>query len=203
MPVTVITHGEDGKPDKIEIIPVEITEAPEPRVIDAPPGKINVIPVGGDKRDRPATTTPGKAMTNTPKTDPTGYAPIGPLEKAPSGPLVTGPGPRRDAFTAALADVQLGTYDQRVIDWLCDLDDSTCRTVVSLIWRARQAAGTEVTLTERQAVTVKAARKRLDAGISNDLGRELDERLQERIDTLEYQVSALLDLIGELTGGAQ
>jgi hypothetical protein len=71
-------------------------------------------------------------------TDPTGYAPRGPLETAPSGPF-THPADRHAAFTAALAGADLGTYDWRIIDWLCGMDDPTCRTVVSLLWRARTA----------------------------------------------------------------
>jgi hypothetical protein len=71
-------------------------------------------------------------------TDPTGYAPLEPLAQAPAGPF-TPPSERQDAFAAALAHVELGSYDERIIGWLCALDDDTCRTVVSLIWRARQA----------------------------------------------------------------
>jgi hypothetical protein len=72
--------------------------------------------------------------------DPTGYAPAGPLEKTPSGPY-NDPSKRHEAFAAALAGVELGTYDRCIIDWMCGLDDSTCRTVISLIWRAREVTG--------------------------------------------------------------
>ena len=71
--------------------------------------------------------------------DPTGYAPDGPLEMAPRGPFARDLNLRREAFTAALAGVDLGAYDRRIVDWLVNWDDPTCRTVVSLIWRARLA----------------------------------------------------------------
>jgi len=74
-------------------------------------------------------------------TDPTGYAPTGPLETTPQGGFAK-PDERRKAFTAALVGVELGDYDRRIIEWLCELDDPTCRTLVSLIWRARQTART-------------------------------------------------------------
>ena len=74
--------------------------------------------------------------------DPTGYAPDGPLEIAPPGPY-THPADRHAALTAALDGAQLGTYDWRTVDWLAGLDDPTCRTIVSLIWRARLAAKEE------------------------------------------------------------
>lgn len=70
--------------------------------------------------------------------DPTGYAPDGPLETSPPGPF-TESEKRRKAFASALEGIELGTYDRRIIDWLCGLDDQTCRTVISLIWRAREA----------------------------------------------------------------
>jgi hypothetical protein len=69
----------------------------------------------------------------------TDYAPGGPLDTAPAGPF-TPPEDRRQAFLSALAGVELGTYDDQIIDWLSGLDDPTCRTIVSLIRRAREAA---------------------------------------------------------------
>jgi hypothetical protein len=71
--------------------------------------------------------------------DPSGYAPAGPLETSPGGPYAD-PSKRRIAFAGALNGVELGEYDERVISWLAGLDDPTCRTLVSLIWRARKAA---------------------------------------------------------------
>jgi len=46
---------------------------------------------------------------------------------------------RLKAFTAALAGVDLGSYDIRIIHWLVGWDDPACRTVVSLLWRAWRA----------------------------------------------------------------
>jgi hypothetical protein len=71
-------------------------------------------------------------------TDPTGYAPGGPLDTAPVGGY-TPSNRRREAYTVALDGAELGNYDKRIIDWLCGLDDTTNRTIVSLIWRARKA----------------------------------------------------------------
>ena len=70
-----------------------------------------------------------------------GYAPDddGPLDTAPPGPY-TPPAGRRQALLSALAGVELGAYDDAIVGWLCGLDDPTCRTVVSLIRRARRAA---------------------------------------------------------------
>jgi hypothetical protein len=70
--------------------------------------------------------------------DPTGYAPAGPITESPSGGFAER-NVREEAITAALAGVELGAYDERVIAWLLNGDDPTLRTVVSLIWRARQA----------------------------------------------------------------
>jgi hypothetical protein len=71
--------------------------------------------------------------------DPIEYAPDGPLETAPTGPF-TDPADRHEAFVAVLAGIEMGAYDWRIIDWLAGLDDPTCRTIASLMWRCRQAA---------------------------------------------------------------
>lgn len=78
-------------------------------------------------------------MAITKKGDPTGYAPSGPVEQAPVVPFAERE-VREEAMAAALAGVELGAYDQQIIDWLLGWDDPTIRTVVSLIWRAREAA---------------------------------------------------------------
>lgn len=70
------------------------------------------------------------------------YIPAGPLETAPGGGF-RDPQVRREAFAAVLAGVETGAYGQRVIDWLCDLDDPTCRTVAYLLWQARLAGRAE------------------------------------------------------------
>jgi hypothetical protein len=76
------------------------------------------------------------------QSDPTGYAPAGPIHTVPPGPFA-GRKVREAAVTAALAGVELGLYDHKIIDWLLDLDDPTVRTVVGLIWRAREAGSKE------------------------------------------------------------
>lgn len=35
--------------------------------------------------------------------------------------------------------VELGSYDRRITAWLAGLDDTTCRTIASLLWRCRLA----------------------------------------------------------------
>jgi hypothetical protein len=66
------------------------------------------------------------------------YIPAGPLEVAPSGPFQPPP-VRLAAFEAVLRGVEHGAYDHRILDWLAGLDDTTCRTVASLLWRCREA----------------------------------------------------------------
>jgi hypothetical protein len=76
------------------------------------------------------------------------YVPAGPLESAPGGGY-RDPKARREAFAAVLAGVVVGGYDWRITNWLCGLDDPTCRTVASLMWRARLAGrAAEGTVTE-------------------------------------------------------
>lgn len=76
---------------------------------------------------------------------------LGPLESEPvsvHAPFTYYPGgqyrhepvdERRAALLAALAGVQLGAYDRRIVDWLARGEVSTVATVVSLIFRARDA----------------------------------------------------------------
>lgn len=49
---------------------------------------------------------------------------------------------QRAALLEALADVELGENDRRIIDWLARWDVATVGTVVSLLMRTR-AAGTQ------------------------------------------------------------
>ena len=66
------------------------------------------------------------------------YVPAGPVEAAP----VLGfemPEVREVALDAVLKGVPLGAYDHRMLDWLATLDDTTCRTVASIMWRCRIA----------------------------------------------------------------
>lgn len=74
----------------------------------------------------------------TSRTPPHEYIPAGPLQDAPSGgyrELAI----RLDAFEDVLAGVDIGTYDEKIVVWLAGLDDTTCRTVASLLWRCRLA----------------------------------------------------------------
>lgn len=68
----------------------------------------------------------------------------GPIGAAPWQGGYALPETRSGAFRAVLAGVDLGAYDSRIIAWLAGLDDPTCRTVASLIWRARLAAAAEL-----------------------------------------------------------
>jgi len=67
------------------------------------------------------------------------YAPLGPIDEAPYFGHETRE-VRLAALAAALDGVELGDYDRRIVEWLAGWDDPTCRTVVSLFWRARRAA---------------------------------------------------------------
>ncbi|HZN71394.1 MAG TPA: hypothetical protein VFC00_06885 [Micromonosporaceae bacterium] len=67
------------------------------------------------------------------------YVVVSPLESEPPGGYVVPP-LREAALREALRGVTLGAYDERIIAWMVwFLDDSTMRTVVSLIERARLA----------------------------------------------------------------
>ena len=70
-----------------------------------------------------------------------------PHEYIPAGPLFTEPPGGFEpakvhfaAFAAVLDGVETGDYDNEVIAWLANLDDTTCRVVTSLMWRCRQAS---------------------------------------------------------------
>jgi hypothetical protein len=67
------------------------------------------------------------------------YAPIERLETAPTGPYVP-PCQREEALSDALRGVDLGANDELIVGWLVrHLDNTTLRTLVSLIERARGA----------------------------------------------------------------
>jgi len=66
------------------------------------------------------------------------YIPAGPVQCAPLGSHLP-PQERREAFSAVLEGVELGAYDERMIEWLVSWDDPTCRTIASLMWRCRLA----------------------------------------------------------------
>ena len=65
------------------------------------------------------------------------YAPIQRLDHEPQG-RYTPPEDRVAALRDALRGVEVGSHDERIIRWLAGWDDSTVRTVVSLIERARR-----------------------------------------------------------------
>jgi hypothetical protein len=67
------------------------------------------------------------------------YAPIERLDAAPIGPYVP-PDQREEALSDALRGVDLGANDELIVGWLVrHLDNTTLRTLVSLIERARGA----------------------------------------------------------------
>ncbi len=66
------------------------------------------------------------------------YAPIQRLDCEPPSHY-TLPQIREAALRKALRGVELGAYDERILRWLVGWDDSTVRTAVSLIERARRA----------------------------------------------------------------
>ncbi|NJC70635.1 hypothetical protein HC031_13060 [Planosporangium thailandense] len=68
------------------------------------------------------------------------YAPLAALETEPVG-AYTDPGLREEALRDALRGIDLGTYDERMIDWTVrQFDNSALRVLVSWIERARRAA---------------------------------------------------------------
>ena len=50
---------------------------------------------------------------------------------------------RQEAFAAVLEGIETGAYDRRIITWLAQWDDTTCRTIASLLWRCRLAGRKE------------------------------------------------------------
>ncbi|GAA1808172.1 hypothetical protein HC028_21625 [Planosporangium flavigriseum] len=67
------------------------------------------------------------------------YAPVAPLETEPLGSY-TEPEQREEALRDALRGVELGTYDQRMIDWAVKrFDNSALRVFVSWLERVRTA----------------------------------------------------------------
>jgi hypothetical protein len=78
--------------------------------------------------------------------------PLAPLDREPvsvHAPFLSYPGgqyrhedthERKTALQATLDGVQLGAYDERILHWLAGWEIPTVATVVSLLWRVRQAA---------------------------------------------------------------
>jgi hypothetical protein len=75
-------------------------------------------------------------------TPPHAYIPAGPVEAAPYLSCCP-PEVRQEAFSAVLEGVETGAYDRRIVAWLTRWDDTTCRTIASLMWRCRRAGGAE------------------------------------------------------------
>jgi len=76
--------------------------------------------------------------------------PLPPHEYIPDGPVETAPylgycpsEVRQEAFRAVLEGVETGAYDRRIVAWLAQWDDTTCRTIASLMWRCRLAGAAE------------------------------------------------------------
>ncbi|MGH3220243.1 MAG: hypothetical protein ACRDPY_16325 [Streptosporangiaceae bacterium] len=68
----------------------------------------------------------------------------GPNEMYPPGGYVAQED-RRAYLAAALAGVELGAYDERILTWLIGWDDYTARLIISLIVRARRVSYDEGT----------------------------------------------------------
>ncbi len=71
-------------------------------------------------------------------------APGGPLDRAPGGAFLS-EAQRRELLAQALAGVELGAYDRRILDWLAGWEPCTVRTLASLLRRARAAGPQEGT----------------------------------------------------------
>ncbi len=101
--------------------------------------------------------------------DPTGYTTMAALDAEPPGGFCQ-PEVRYRAFREALTGVELGSWDIRIIHWLVGWDDATCRTVVSLLWRARQAG---------EAAAIGSVREHL-ASLADHVGRRLADEHADR-----------------------
>jgi hypothetical protein len=67
------------------------------------------------------------------------YVAVEPLHKEPPGAFVDRAG-KEAVLADALRGVEMGSYDERIVRWLAGYaDDSTLRTIVSLIERVREA----------------------------------------------------------------
>jgi hypothetical protein len=92
--------------------------------------------------DEVAPTQPPGMAGGGPMTAPHAYIPAGPVEAAPYHGYCP-PEVRREAFAAVLDGVETGAYDLRIVAWLTQWDDTTCRTIASLLWRCRLAGRKE------------------------------------------------------------
>jgi integrase/recombinase XerC len=91
---------------------------------------------------------------------PHAYIPNGPVQAAPYEGYCP-PEERQAAFAAVLEGVETGEYDRRIVTWLTQRDDTTCRTIASLLWRCRSvgavAASGSVVLTPADAEVARQA----------------------------------------------
>jgi hypothetical protein len=67
----------------------------------------------------------------------TAARPAGPVEVAPAGFVPEAE--RAGILAAALAGIELGAWDRRILEWLAGWDACTVLTVASWIARAREA----------------------------------------------------------------
>lgn len=65
-----------------------------------------------------------------------GGVPVGPVQEAPGGFVPVAE--QRRLLAEALAGVELGAWDERILDWLAGWDACTVLTVASWIVRARE-----------------------------------------------------------------
>jgi len=73
-----------------------------------------------------------------PSGQPAPASPPGPLDHEPAGAFLS-EAQRRALLTQALAGVELGAHDRRILAWLAGWEPATVRTVASLLRRARLA----------------------------------------------------------------
>lgn len=64
-----------------------------------------------------------------------GRVPVGPVEVAPGGFVSTVE--QRRILAEALEGVELGAWDERIVDWLAGWDSCTVLTIASWLVRAR------------------------------------------------------------------
>lgn len=77
---------------------------------------------------------------NTPPPIDVGIVPTGPIEADPmTGRTYLPRADRLALLREVLDDVQLGAYDQRMLEWVASWDGSTALTIASWIRRARLA----------------------------------------------------------------
>ena len=89
------------------------------------------------------------------------YIPRGPLNETPGGGFQP-EHVRLEALKAVLAGAELGDQDHAYLNWLAVLDDDTCRTIGSIMWRARLAGRTDIT------TALENIRARIDEALASE-----------------------------------